>query len=99
MGAQLLLAVRQHESLVMAARNLDARLIACTADAKTSIFDADLDGRVAFILGAEGAGISPELLASAHQQIRIPMRPGVESLNVGAAAAICFYEWVRRGES
>ena len=99
MGAQLVLPVRQHENLAVAARNLDTRLIACTADAKMSLFDADLHGRVAFILGAEGGGISPELIATAQQQIRIPMRAGVESLNVGAAAAICFYEWVRRGES
>jgi TrmH family RNA methyltransferase len=99
MGAQLVLAVRQHESLPIAARALDAKLIACTATARTSLFDAQLDGPVAFIVGNEGAGISPELLAAAHEEIRIPMRPGVESLNVAAAAAICFYEWVRRGES
>jgi RNA methyltransferase, TrmH family len=98
MGAQLVLAVRQHESLPIAARELDAKLIACTAAARTSLFDADLHGPVAFIVGAEGTGISPELLAAAHQKIRIPMRPGVESLNVGAAAAICFYEWLRREE-
>ena len=71
----------------------------CTADAKTSLFDSDLHGRVAFILGAEGAGVSPDLIAAAQQQIRIPMRAGMESLNVGAAAAVCFYEWVRRGET
>jgi RNA methyltransferase, TrmH family len=99
MGAQLLLAVRQHKSLATAARSLDARLIACTADAKTSLYDADLRGPVAFILGAESSGISRELTESAQQEIRIPMHPGVESLNVGAAAAICFYEWVRRGET
>jgi len=99
MGAQLVLPVRQHENLAFAARSLDARLIACTADAKTSLFDTDLHGRVAFILGAEGAGVSPDLIAAAHQQLRIPMRAGMESLNVGAAAAVCFYEWVRRGES
>jgi TrmH family RNA methyltransferase len=99
MGAQFLLAVRQHENLATAARDLDAKLIACTAEAKTSLFDADLDGRVAFVVGGEGRGISPALIAVAQQEIRIPMRPGVESLNVAAAAAICFYEWVRRGES
>jgi TrmH family RNA methyltransferase len=99
MGAQMVLPARQHENLALAARSLDARLIACTADAKTSLFDTDLHGRVAFILGAEGAGVSPDLIAAAHEQIRIPMRAGIESLNVGAAAAVCFYEWVRRGES
>lgn len=99
MGAQLLLAVRQHEKLAMAAHNFDARLIACTAHATMSVFEADLTGQVAFIVGGEGGGISPELLATAQQEIRVPMCPGVESLNVGAAAAICFYEWVRRGEA
>ncbi len=96
MGAQLLIPVRQHASLPQAARSLHSKLVACTADAKMSLFEADLDGRVAFIVGGEGGGISPELLAIAHQHIRIPMRPGVDSLNVGVAAAICFYEWVRR---
>jgi len=97
MGAQLVLPVRQHENLALAARNLDARLMACTADAKTSLFEADLQGRIAFVLGAEGRGISSDLIRTAQEQIRIPMRAGIESLNVGAAAAICFYEWVRRG--
>lgn len=97
MGAQLVLPVQQHENLASAARSLDARLIVCTADATKSLFDTDLHGRVAFILGAEGAGVSPDLMAAAHQQIRIPMRAGIESLNVGAAAAVCFFEWVRRG--
>jgi RNA methyltransferase, TrmH family len=98
MGAQLLIAVQQHDNLASAARNLGSRLIACTVDAPVSLFEADLDGDVAFVLGGEGAGISQELLAMTQQRIRVPMRAGLESLNVGAAAAICFYEWVRRGD-
>jgi TrmH family RNA methyltransferase len=99
MGAQMVLPVQQHKNLALTARGLDARLIACTTGAKTSLFDTDLRGRVAFILGAEGAGVSADLISAAHQQVRIPMRTGMESLNVSAAAAVCFYEWVRRGES
>jgi TrmH family RNA methyltransferase len=60
------------------------------------LFDADLHGNIAFIVGGEGAGISQELLAMAHEKIRVPMRAGVDSLNAGAAAAVCFYEWLRQ---
>ena len=99
MGAQFLLAVQEHHSLAGAAGSLGARLIACTADAAMSVFDADLRGDVGFIIGAEGAGVSPDLAAQAHQRIRVPMRAGIESLNAGAAAAICFYEWVRQARA
>ena len=96
MGAQLILSVQQHDSLEIAAPNLSPRPIACTADAPLSLFEADLTGDVAFVLGGEGGGISESILALAQQTVRIPMRDGIESLNVGAAAAVCFYEWVRR---
>jgi len=96
MGAQFVLAVRQHESLARIARGLRATVLACTADAATSLFDVNLRGNIAFILGGEGAGICEEVMAAAKQSIRVPMRSGVESLNVGAAAAVCFYEWVRQ---
>ena len=56
----------------------------------------DLRGEIAFIIGGEGSGISQELLAQAEQEVRVPMRRGIESLNAAAAAAICFYEWVRQ---
>lgn len=96
MGAQFLLSVQQHDSVATFAASIEARLIACAPNASTSLFDADLSGNVAFIIGGEGRGISQELLARADQKIRIPMRAGLESLNVGAAAAVCFYEWVRQ---
>jgi TrmH family RNA methyltransferase len=48
------------------------------------------------VLGSEGGGISAAILAAADQRLRLPMAPGVESLNVAAASAICLYEWVRQ---
>ncbi|MGH3344074.1 MAG: TrmH family RNA methyltransferase [Carbonactinosporaceae bacterium] len=51
---------------------------------------ADLD-RCALMLGAEGSGLSQHALAAADQAVRIPMADGVDSLNVGAAAAVAFY--------
>lgn len=47
--------------------------------------------RVAVVVGAEGTGISPRWMESADRRVRIPMAPGVDSLNVSAAAAIAFY--------
>ncbi len=47
--------------------------------------------RVALLLGAEGPGLSAEALAAADLRIRIPMAPGVDSLNVATAAAVAFH--------
>jgi tRNA G18 (ribose-2'-O)-methylase SpoU len=47
-------------------------------------------GRVAWLLGAEGPGLSAEALSAADLAVRIPMAPGVDSLNVATAAAIAF---------
>jgi tRNA G18 (ribose-2'-O)-methylase SpoU len=46
--------------------------------------------RTAVLLGAEGPGLTPEAQRAAQVQARIPMRPGVDSLGVAAAAAIAF---------
>jgi tRNA G18 (ribose-2'-O)-methylase SpoU len=51
----------------------------------------DRPGRVAVLLGAEGGGLRPETLAAADRRVRIPMAPGVDSLNVATAAAIAFH--------
>jgi tRNA G18 (ribose-2'-O)-methylase SpoU len=47
-------------------------------------------GRVAWLLGAEGPGLSADALSAADLAVRIPMAPGVDSLNVATAAAIAF---------
>jgi TrmH family RNA methyltransferase len=96
MGAQFVLPLKQHPDLAPTARALGIRLIACTAAGSISLFDADLSGTVGFVIGGEGAGISSDLLSLAQQQVRIPMRDGIESLNAAHAAALCFYEWLRR---
>lgn len=47
-------------------------------------------GRVAVLLGSEGPGLTAEALAAADVAVRIPMAPGVDSLNVATAGAIVF---------
>ena len=46
---------------------------------------------LAVLLGAEGPGLSPAALAAADRRLRIPLRPGVDSLNLASAAAIAFH--------
>lgn len=51
--------------------------------------------RPALLLGAEGAGLSRAALAASEVRVAIPMRRGVDSLNVAAAAAVAFWEFSR----
>jgi len=53
--------------------------------------------RRALLLGAEGAGLTPDALAAADVRVRIPMVPGADSLNVAAAAAIAIHVLLRGG--
>ncbi|GAA0923999.1 RNA methyltransferase [Streptomyces thermoalcalitolerans] len=69
-------------------------LLALTPDERAKPLDEAaphrLD-RVALMLGAEGDGLSARALRAADAWVRIPMSHGVDSLNVGAAAAVAFY--------
>ena len=69
-------------------------LVALTPDAGAvdiAEVAAALHDRLAVLLGTEGAGLSPGVLAEADMRVRIPLAAGVDSLNVAAAAAIAFY--------
>ena len=60
----------------------------------TDIKTAQLD-RCAVVIGSEGRGVSPELLAMSEKTVKIPMRERCESLNAAAAAAIVLWEMAR----
>lgn len=57
--------------------------------------DAGQRARPALLLGAEGSGLSEQALAASDARVVIPMRAGVDSLNVAAAAAVAFWELSR----
>jgi len=63
-----------------------------------SCYEADLAGPVCFVLGNEGAGVSPDAAALADEAVVIPMRGGAESLNVAMAATVLLFEALRRRE-
>ena len=97
MGAHFLLSIADHQNLPAAIRRFPGRVLGASAQAEVNLFKVDLTGPVAFAVGAEGKGITPEVLAVCAGLVRIPMAPGVESLNAAAAATLLFYEWRRRG--
>jgi tRNA G18 (ribose-2'-O)-methylase SpoU len=67
---------------------------------KKTLAQTDFTGDVCLVLGSEGHGISRSVLEACDEAVAIPMANGVDSLNVGAAAAVFLYEANRqRGKS
>ena len=83
-------------SLVECLKELRSRGIRCIAahphTDKRILSQADFKGDCCIVLGSEGDGISPAVLAACDDAVAIPMPPHVDSLNVGAAAAVFLYE-------
>ena len=67
-----------------------------TPSGDDDLFSAHLPEPVAFVLGSETAGLTPEVADLVDTWVSIPMAAGVESLNVSAAAAVVCFELVRR---
>ena len=95
-GAHFALTIYEGLDLPAVLPRLAAPVVATSSHAKTTVYDADLRGPVAWLFGNEGAGVSAPLLAQARMQVCIPMAGGTESLNVAAAGAICMFEAVRQ---
>lgn len=71
-------------------------LIGTSGESQTSLFNVDLKGPTAIVLGAEGKGIRRLTRESCDQVIYIPMKGQTESLNVSVAAGVCLYEAFRQ---
>jgi RNA methyltransferase, TrmH family len=74
------------------ARHAGARLVATVPRDGVPLFDADLRGPCALLIGGEGVGLSDEALSGADLRVTIPMQAPVESLNAAVSAAVLLYE-------
>jgi 23S rRNA (guanosine2251-2'-O)-methyltransferase len=72
------------------------RLIACTEKSATPLYQVNLRGSVAIIMGSEENGITQDLINMSDIKAKIPMRGEISSLNVGVAAGMVLYEKLRQ---
>jgi RNA methyltransferase, TrmH family len=88
-----------HAELSIWVRKHQVELIGLTPDADrlwTEVPDATAIG---LVIGEERQGLSSELRAMCHTRVRLPMAGRADSLNVGVAAGVMMYEFVRRRQS
>jgi TrmH family RNA methyltransferase len=96
MGAHFVLEIFENADLPALVRNAKLPVLATSGYAADCLYDLELAGPVAWILGHEGQGVSQELLDLASRRVAVPHAGQVESLNVAACAAVCFFEHLRQ---
>jgi tRNA G18 (ribose-2'-O)-methylase SpoU len=100
MGTIFELPIVKTTSLVQALLTLRQRGVRCLAahphTHQKTLMQADFSGDCCIVFGSEGNGISPAVLAACDEAVAIPMPPKIDSLNVGAAAAVFLYEASRQ---
>lgn len=96
MGGHFLLRIGEAADLAGALTRFGGMSVCTVARGGLAPADADLRGRIALVLGAEGRGVGETLAARCALRLTIPMPGRTESLNVAAAAAILFYERARQ---
>ena len=74
----------------------DIRIIGTSDAATQSLYEIDLSGPVALVLGAEGSGMRQLTAKTCDVLVRLPMLGAVESLNVSVASGVCLYEALRQ---
>jgi tRNA G18 (ribose-2'-O)-methylase SpoU len=100
MGAIFQMPIIESMALVQTLNYLRARSIRCIAAHPSG--DQRMASQTRFatdcciVFGSEGYGLSPEILAACDEALAIPMHSNVDSLNVGSASAVFFYEATRQ---
>ena len=97
-GAHFLLNIVEGVDVVACVRSYRGQSLALVpgGTGTESLYDVDMTGPTAILIGNEGSGLSPELAAAATHRVTIPMPGKVESLNAAAAGAICMFEMARQ---
>ncbi|MCQ2145363.1 MAG: 23S rRNA (guanosine(2251)-2'-O)-methyltransferase RlmB [Bacteroidales bacterium] len=72
------------------------RIVAATEKVDKLMYETDLKGPLALVMGSEGTGISKAMLDLADDRVKIPMAGEIGSLNVSVASSVILYEAVRQ---
>jgi TrmH family RNA methyltransferase len=96
MGAHFVLEIFENVDLASLVRGARVPVLATSGYAAQQLWELDLRGPGAWLLGHEGQGVSSELLLLATHRVAIPHLGRVESLNVAACAAVCLFEQARQ---
>ena len=98
-GAIEYMPVARVSNIAAAIRDLKQRgvwVFGTAANADTTLYQADLKGPAAIVIGNEGMGMSRIVAESCDFKVSIPMKGHISSLNASAAASILLYEAVRQ---
>ncbi|OIQ83003.1 23S rRNA (guanosine-2'-O-)-methyltransferase RlmB [mine drainage metagenome] len=79
-----------------ALRERGVHVVGTAGEADDTVYQAQLAGPAALVLGAEGSGMRRLVREGCDQLVRIPMLGSVDSLNVSVAAGVCLYEALRQ---
>ncbi len=85
-----------HESILNELHSFGYRVMSMEAHHGASVFETDLRGPLAIVIGGEAAGISLVLQQSSDMAVSLPMPGSSESLNAGVASAVIMYEALRQ---
>lgn len=77
-------------------KDYGVRCIGTSDKAESGLFDSDLSGAVALVMGREHTGLSKGIQSRCDALVSLPMQGAVSSLNVSVATGICLYEIVRQ---
>ena len=99
MGAHFVLEIFEGADLAALVKEAQVPVLATSGYAAERLYDLDLRGPVAWLLGHEGQGVADDLLALATRRVVVPHLGQVESLNVAACAAVCFFEHLRQNQA
>lgn len=72
------------------------RIIGCSEKTEKLVYDCDLRGPLALVMGSEDKGLAPERRKLCHEVVKLPMLGKVGSLNVSVAAGAILYEAIRQ---
>jgi len=95
-GAHFALNIVESCDLGAFLRRFSGASVALSGAASQSLYDVDLRGRLAIVVGNEGQGLSAGLQGLASRRARIPMPGKAESLNAAVAGAVALFEAVRQ---